>query len=103
MKFLRFTHAHAHHVGIVRGTGPQENITLEDAAAFHLPVLLVRGENSNILAPDAAERFAAALPQGRLATVPNCGHNVHGQNTLGFIGALGEFLGSLPPSRHPPA
>jgi pimeloyl-ACP methyl ester carboxylesterase len=49
----------------------------------------------NILAPDAAERFRDALPQGRLVTVPNCGHNVHGQNTLGFIAALGEFLQSL--------
>jgi hypothetical protein len=58
-------------------------------------VLLVRGENSNILAPDAAERFAASLPQGRLVTVPNCGHNVHGQNTLGFIGFLGDFLRTI--------
>jgi hypothetical protein len=24
--------------------------------------------------------------------VPNCGHNVHGQNTLGFLGALNGFL-----------
>ncbi len=51
-------------LGIVRGQGPMENITLEDATAFHLPVLLVRGERSNILAPDAAERFRDALPQG---------------------------------------
>ena len=102
-KFVSKCDATPRRLGIVRGSGPQENITLEDAAAFHLPALLIRGGNSNILAPDAAERFAAALPQGRLATVPNCGHNVHGQNTLGFLGALGEFLGSLPPFRHPPA
>ena len=69
---------------------------------FDLPVLLVRGERSNILAPDAAERFRDALPQGRLVTVPNCGHNVHGQNTLGFIAALAEFLQSLPDRRSPP-
>ena len=29
---------------------------------------------------------------GRLVTVPNCGHNVHGQNTKGFIEAVREFL-----------
>jgi pimeloyl-ACP methyl ester carboxylesterase len=58
-------------------------------------VLLVRGANSNILPPDAAERFGTALPQGRLVTVPDCGHNVHGQNTLGFINVLDEFLDSL--------
>ena len=45
---------------------------------------------------DVAERFAAALPHGRLVTVPDCGHNVHGQNTTGFIGSLGGFLESLP-------
>jgi pimeloyl-ACP methyl ester carboxylesterase len=82
-------------LGIVRPSGPMENITLEEATDFRLPVLLVRGETSNILEPDAAERFAAAMPGGRLVTVPNCGHNVHGQNTLGFIGVLGDFLASL--------
>jgi pimeloyl-ACP methyl ester carboxylesterase len=35
------------------------------------------------------------LPHGSLVTVPDCGHNVHGQNTKGFIAALNGFLGSL--------
>jgi pimeloyl-ACP methyl ester carboxylesterase len=83
-------------LGLVRGQGPSENITLDDAREFHLPVLLVRGANSGILTADAAERFRDALPQGTLVSVPNCGHNVHGQNTLGFIVALDEFLQSLP-------
>src|SRR5580698_2366107 len=94
-KFVSKCDSNPRRLGIVRGQGPMENITLEDAGAFHLPVLLVRGERSNIFAPDAAERFRDSLPQGRLVTVPNCGHNVHGQNTLGFIAALGEFLGTL--------
>jgi hypothetical protein len=29
--------------------------------------------------------------------VPDCGHNVHGQNTKGFIAALGGFLEGLSP------
>jgi esterase len=95
-KFVSKCDSNPRRLGIARGVGPLENITLEDAGSFHLPVLLVRGERSNILAPDAAERFRDALPQGHLVTVPNCGHNVHGQNTLGFIAALGEFLRSLP-------
>lgn len=81
---------------IARASGKQENITLDDAAKFDLPVLLIRGAESNILEPDAAERFADALPQATLRTVPNAGHNVHGQNTLGFIGALNGFLAALP-------
>ena len=99
-KFVSKCDSNPRRLGIVRGVGPLENITLEDAGAFRLPVLLVRGERSNILAPDAAERFRDALPNGRLVTVANCGHNVHGQNTLGFIAALGEFLESLPGEHH---
>jgi pimeloyl-ACP methyl ester carboxylesterase len=72
-----------------------ENITLEEAAGFDLPVLLVRGANSNILEAEAAERFASVLPAGQLVTVPDAGHNVHGQNTKGFIQALGGFLDTL--------
>ena len=94
-KFVSKCDSNPRRLNIARGSGPLENITLEDAARFDLPVLLVRGANSNILAPDSAERFAAALPAGSLATVPDCGHNVHGQNTLGFIGAVNGFLNTL--------
>jgi esterase len=94
-KFVSKCDSNPRRLGIVRGSGPLENITLEDAAGFDLPVLLVRGVNSNILAPDAAERFTAALPRGTLMTVADCGHNVHGQNTRGFIDALGAFLDTL--------
>jgi pimeloyl-ACP methyl ester carboxylesterase len=95
-KFVSKCDATPRRLGLVRGQGPLENITLDDAREFHLPVLVVRGANSEILNADAAERFRDALPQGTLATVPNCGHNVHGQNTLGFIAALDEFLTTLP-------
>jgi len=94
-KFISKCDYNPRKLGIVRGTGPQESITLDDARTFDVPALLLRGENSNILEPDAAERFAAALPQGRLVTVPNCGHNVHGQNTKGFLEALGAFLAAV--------
>lgn len=91
-KFISKCDYNPRRLGIVRGTGPLESITLDDARGFDLPTLLIRGENSNILEADAAERFAAALPRGTLVTVPNCGHNVHGQNTKGFLEALGAFL-----------
>ena len=94
-KYVSKCDSNPRRLGIARATGPLENITLRDAEQLGLPVLLVRGENSNILAPDAAERFVAALPIGRLVTVPNCGHNVHGQNTKGFIEAVDSFLETL--------
>jgi esterase len=97
-KYVSKCDSNPRRLGIVRASGPQENITLEEAGKFDLPVMLVRGANSNILAPDAAERFAASMPQGRLVTVPDCGHNVHGQNTKGFIAALNGFLQDVHPA-----
>jgi pimeloyl-ACP methyl ester carboxylesterase len=91
-KFVSKCDANPRRLGVVRGTGPQENITLEEAGGFDLPVLLVRGADSRILTAEAAERFRLALPNGSLVTVPNCGHNVHGQNTKGFVAAIGDFL-----------
>ncbi|WP_158922085.1 alpha/beta fold hydrolase [Acidisphaera sp. S103] len=94
-KYVSKCDSNPRRLNIPRGSGPLENITLEEAGGFNLPVLLVRGANSNILEAEAAERFAAAMPRGRLVTVPDAGHNVHGQNTKGFIGALGGFLEGL--------
>jgi len=95
-KYISKCDATPRRLGLVRGSGPQENITLDDAREFDLPALLVRGANSRILTPEAAERFRAALPRGTLVTVPDCGHNVHGQNTKGFIAAIDGFLDALP-------
>lgn len=74
---------------------PNRDLTLEDMRTIDVPVLLLRGAQSNILEPDAAERFADALPQGRLVTVPNCGHNVHSGNTADFLAAVQAFLAEL--------
>ena len=60
--------------------------------AFAGPTLLVRGERSNILEADAATAFVGALPDARLVEVPDCGHNVHSQNTPGFLDAVAPFL-----------
>ncbi len=71
------------------------DFTLDNVTAITCPTLVVRGGESEILEPDAAERFAAALPDGALVTVPHCGHNVHSQNTLAFLAAVREFLEAL--------
>jgi pimeloyl-ACP methyl ester carboxylesterase len=64
----------------------------EQVAAFARPMLLVRGEYSQILTPDAAEAWTAALPNASLITVPRCSHSVHTENTPGFLDALRPFL-----------
>ncbi len=91
-KFISKCDDNPRRLGLMHGRGLQDNVTLDDVRRFNLPVLLVRGANSTILEAEAAGRFRDALPQGRLETVPDCGHNVHGQNTKGFIAAIGPFL-----------
>jgi pimeloyl-ACP methyl ester carboxylesterase len=71
------------------------DVTLDDAKKLDCPVLIVRGGESDILDPEAAQRFADTLPDGRLVTVPNTGHNVHSGNTPGFLEAIGPFLAAL--------
>ena len=65
---------------------------LAAVSRLEVPVLVVRGGNSNVLEQAAAERFVAALPHGELKVVPDCGHNVASQNTAGFLGAVKPFL-----------
>ena len=61
-------------------------------------ILLLHGGNqtAHSCTADAAERFVAALPNGRLVTVPHCGHNVHSQNTARFLAAVVPFLEARP-------
>jgi len=70
-------------------------LTLDHMRTLACPVLVLRGAESNILEPEAAVRFVDALPNGRLITVPKCGHNVHSGNTPGFLDAIGPFLADL--------
>ena len=79
-------------LGLLAGRRLQDTLTLEAVPSLSLPTLVVRGANSNILEPDAAERFRDALPRGELATIADCGHNVASQNTKGFLAALTPFL-----------
>ena len=78
-----------------RPMGEGRPADLESVRAIDCPTLIIRGGDSEVLEPAAAERFAAALPRGQLATVPKAGHNVHGQNTPGFLAALRPFIAGL--------
>jgi esterase len=74
---------------------PSAGIGLQEVTKIACPVLVVRGGESVVLDADAAERFVQALPDGRLVTVPNVGHNVHGGNTPGFLEVVQPFLTAL--------
>jgi pimeloyl-ACP methyl ester carboxylesterase len=73
-------------------------MTFERATTIACPVLLVRGAESDVLEPEAAQRFADALPNGMLVTVEKTGHNVHSGNTPGFLEAIGPFVAGIDPA-----
>ncbi len=56
------------------------------------PTMLVRGADSPILAPEAAERFLREVPGSVLAEVPDAGHSVMGDNPPGFLAVVAPFL-----------
>jgi pimeloyl-ACP methyl ester carboxylesterase len=69
----------------------------ERVRAIRCPMLVVRGGESDILAPEAAERLAQAT-HAEVRTVPGAGHSVMGDNPAGFLAAVEPFLTSLPPA-----
>ena len=63
-----------------------------DLAAIKLPALLMRGETSKMLPPEAAREAAALLEDGELAVIPRAGHSVQGDNPADFARVLDDFL-----------
>jgi pimeloyl-ACP methyl ester carboxylesterase len=70
----------------------------EKVATIKCPVLIVRGGESDILAPEVAKRFGGVVG-AEVRTVPGAGHSVMGDNPSGFLAAVEPFLASLPPAK----
>ena len=70
-----------------------------DVKAIKRPTMLFRGENSKILAHDAAERTVAAMDDARLVVIPRATHNVHSDNPADFARELDAFLSEVLPKR----
>jgi len=56
------------------------------------PVLLVRGDESDVLTAEAAQRMLAENPHASLVTVAESGHSVTLDNPQGLLAALGPWL-----------
>jgi pimeloyl-ACP methyl ester carboxylesterase len=56
------------------------------------PTLLVLGANSSNVSREAADRVLAAIPNCRVATVPEAGHGVHIDQPEGFLSTVRSFL-----------
>jgi esterase len=67
----------------------------KNTAKVTCPALVVRGALSDVLLDDAAERFARSLPSARWTRIEGAGHTVQGDNPVGLIAALREFLAAV--------
>ena len=59
---------------------------------LRMPVMIVRGENSDDLPRPVFERMKAVLPSARAVEIPQAGHWVHFDQPERFIQALKEFF-----------
>ena len=75
--------------------GPNPEELWQDVRKIQCPTLIVRGGESDILSPLAAERLQVAIPSSRLSVVAGAGHSVMGDNPDGFAQAVQEFLATL--------
>jgi esterase len=60
--------------------------------AVSCPILLVRGDESDILAVETAQRMLASNPLAALAGVPDCGHSITLDNPQGLLDAVNPWL-----------
>lgn len=80
----------------LRGDRPLPRPNPEDAWALlpkiAAPTLLVRGELSDVLAPEVAARMVQEIPDCRMVTVPAAGHSIPLESPHGFLQAVRTFL-----------
>src|SRR2546430_2595448 len=63
-------------------------------SAIACPTLIVRGAESDVLAPETAKRMLATNPHARLVEVPGAGHTVPGEQPAPFQRLLTQFPGA---------
>ena len=74
------------------GLPPGPPIALEKVSC---PVLVVRGEKSDLLSEAGAAELVARLPDARALTIEGAGHNVHLERAPQVVSALREFLAGV--------
>lgn len=76
------------------GETPQVDLWPLFTALARKPLLVIRGENSDLLTAETAEKMQRAAPDMKLATVPGVGHAPE-LTELEAVTAIDGFLGSL--------
>jgi pimeloyl-ACP methyl ester carboxylesterase len=75
----------------------------EAAGRLRCPVLVLRGERSDVLSSQGAEEVAALIPGARLEVVERAGHLAAGDNPRSTVGRVVAFLSEVWPAAAAPA
>jgi 3-oxoadipate enol-lactonase len=59
---------------------------------LRMPILCMVGEQDTLITPDVIKSLVKALPDGRLRTVPDCGHSIYFEQPGAFNQLLRDFL-----------
>jgi pimeloyl-ACP methyl ester carboxylesterase len=62
------------------------------AAGVRIPVLLVRGQLSDVVSADGATDLLATIPHARYVDLAGTGHMVAGDDNSVFLDRVAEFL-----------
>ncbi len=80
----------------IEGTFQDSEMTAERMAeaarAVTAPVLLVRGEESELVGPEEVTAFRALMPEATIVTVPGARHMVAGDQNTAFGAALIDYV-----------
>jgi pimeloyl-ACP methyl ester carboxylesterase len=64
-------------------------------AAIRVPVLLIRGELSDILSEEIADRMLATIPDARMVTISGAGHSIATDAPAAVAAAIADFVSSM--------
>jgi pimeloyl-ACP methyl ester carboxylesterase len=67
----------------------------DDAAGLRCPVLILRGDASDVLSSEGAHEISALIPDARLAIVKNAGHLAAGDNPDSTVSLIASFLADI--------
>ena len=75
-----------------RGPAPDFDLMREAARQLTVPVLLIRGQMSEVLSPDGVADFLELVPQAEFVDIAGADHMVAGDRNDAFNAAVFDFL-----------
>lgn len=73
-------------------SGPPRKSAEATAAKIRIPLLYLRGENSELVGEESVSELRALVPDARVVTMPDTGHHLFLDDPEGFVEIVRDFL-----------